>query len=269
MHPAHLLHRRHRPHLRAGACPPRQMCRRIGCDSHPHVFRAVGYCIAHCTSPRCQHPSTRPPRRRRARRGTPVAALDTQCRGSPLLPPSLSSAHVLSHPVPLVPQRPIPLADHTLSLFVGVLAFRSQCTLNAPRGIAIPESDAVSTISHRETAWATVPLTRMHISPSFPLRTTQHPSSLFTQRFTLCLPSCCNVPSLSRVSRRHMVLVAPKRASCSTSQLHTSWRSYHPQRRHQCLVACVPPVPGGTVIVTCFYTCTSYSKDVVCVFGTT
>ena len=74
----------------SGRLPPRQMCRRVGCDSHPHVSCAVGYCVAHCTSPRCQHPSTRPRRRQRARRKPPATAPDTQSRDSPVLPPSFT-----------------------------------------------------------------------------------------------------------------------------------------------------------------------------------
>ena len=83
-----------------GRLPPRQMCRRIGCDSHPHVSCAVGYCVTHCTSPRCQHPSTRPRRRRRVRRTTPITVPVPQSRDSAVLPPSLSSARVPPPPRP-------------------------------------------------------------------------------------------------------------------------------------------------------------------------
>ena len=57
---------------------------------------------------RCQHPSTRPRRRRRVRKATKATALALQSRDSPVLPPSLSSVHVSPppRPTPSIRDRP-------------------------------------------------------------------------------------------------------------------------------------------------------------------
>ena len=89
----------------SGRLPPRQMCRRIGCDSHPHVSCTVGYCVTHCTSPRCQHPST-------VRRATPATVPVPQSMDSPVLPPSLSSARVPPPPRPTPSVRHCPVGSH-------------------------------------------------------------------------------------------------------------------------------------------------------------
>ena len=94
-------------------------------------------------------------------KGNPSHSPVPQSRDSPVLPPSLCSSRVPPppHATPSVRDRPpvaIPLADHPLGLFAGVVAVRSQCTLSAPRDIAISIATAtvaVSIISRRETAW--------------------------------------------------------------------------------------------------------------------
>ena len=136
-------------------------------DVQPHWLRFTSSCLlcrrTLCCSlhqPRCEHPSTRPRRRRRVRRATPATVPVPQCGDSPVFPPSLSSARVPPPcPTPSVRDRLVgrhPLADHPLRLFADVVAVRSQCTLSAPRdtGIHIATATiAVSIISRQETAW--------------------------------------------------------------------------------------------------------------------
>ena len=159
------------------------MCRRIGCDSHPHVSCAVGNCVTHCTSPRCQHPSTRPRRRRRVRRATEDTVPVPQSRDSPVLPPSLSSSHVPSAaPSDSFRSAAIRLADHPLGLFVDVVAVRSQCTLSAPRDtlqIPLPQRPLQFPsflVGKRRGGDCSVD--GDVVIPRFPLRTFQHPSSV-------------------------------------------------------------------------------------------
>ena len=191
----------------------------------------------------------------------------------------------LRRPVPLLPSATalsaaIPLADHTLDLFADVVVVRSQCTLSAPRDTAISIATAtvaVSIISRRETAGGDCSVDEDVVIPSFlrlsrcaqlnTRRLWNADGQCSTQRFTLCLPSFCDVPLPSRASRRlmlqilpaslmtnpivmmgHPVLVVLRQASCSTSQSlpPPSQDSLTPQRIRWRLV-------GGLLCVCSYY----------------